>query len=248
MNWKNKIVIITGAGSGIGKATKDLLRSKGCLVYNLDLARTEDEVAHFYIPCDVRDRQQVRNAVDEVYKRENRIDMLFANAGIHLFANIEQTTDEQFDNMVATNIGGTFFIVRSVLPIMKKQEYGSIVLMGSDQTFAGKASSSIYGMTKGAIGQLTKSTAIDYAPYNIRVNCICPGTIDTPLLHKAVDVYVGLTSARKEDVYKDLNKIQPMGRVGKPEEIAEAVAFLLSDDNSFMTGSLVSVDGGYVCQ
>jgi NAD(P)-dependent dehydrogenase (short-subunit alcohol dehydrogenase family) len=184
----------------------------------------------------------------KLHKRENRIDMLFANAGIHLFANIEQTTDEQFDNIVATNIAGTFFTVRSVLPIMKKQQYGSIVLMGSDQTISGKASSSIYGMTKGAIGQLTKSTAIDYAPYNIRVNCICPGTIDTPLLHKAVDVYVNLTSAKKEDVYKDLDKIQPMGRVGKPEEIAEAVAFLLSDDNSFMTGSLVSVDGGYVCQ
>jgi NAD(P)-dependent dehydrogenase (short-subunit alcohol dehydrogenase family) len=131
---------------------------------------------------------------------------------------------------------------------MKKQQCGSIVLMGSDQTFAGKASSSIYGMTKGAIGQLTKSTAIDYAAYNIRVNCICPGTIDTPLLDKAVDVFVGLTSLDKQVVYNDLNKIQPLGRIGRPEEIANAVTFLLSDENSFMTGSLVSVDGGYVCQ
>lgn len=174
--------------------------------------------------------------------------MLFVNAGIHLFANIEQTTDEQFDNVLTTNIGGTFFTLKAVLPIMKKQQYGSVVLMGSDQTFSGKASSSVYGLTKGAIGQLTKSTAIDYAPYNIRVNCFCPGTTDTPLLHKAVDVFVALTSARKEDVYRDLNKIQPMGRVGKPEEIANAVAFLLSGENSFMTGSLVSVDGGYVCR
>src|SRR5262249_20927285 len=148
----------------------------------------------------------------------------------------------------ATNIGGTFFALKTVLPIMKKQQYGSIVLMGSDQTFSGKASSSLYGLTKGAIGQLTKSTAIDYAAYHIRTNCIRPWTIDTPLLHKAVDVFVSLTSAKKEDVYNDLNKIQPMGRIGKPEEIANAVAFLLSDDNSFMTGSLVSVDGGYVCQ
>lgn len=248
MEWKNKVAVITGASTGIGKATKDLLRDKGCVVYNLDLAMTGDEVAAYYIQCDIRNRQQIKEAVELVYTKEQRIDMLFANAGIHLFANIEQTTDEQFDNIVSTNIAGTFFTLKAVLPIMKKQQHGSIVLMGSDQTFAGKANSSIYGMTKGAIGQLTKSTAIDYAPYNIRVNCICPGTIDTPLLHKAVDVYVGLTSTKKEDVYRDLDKIQPMGRIGKPGEIANAVAFLLSDENSFMTGSLVSVDGGYVCQ
>jgi NAD(P)-dependent dehydrogenase (short-subunit alcohol dehydrogenase family) len=248
MNWKNKVVIITGASTGIGKATKDLLRSKGCIVYNLDMSMTEDEAALHFIQCDVRNRQQISDAVGVVHKKENRIDMLFANAGIHLFANIEQTSREQFDNLIATNIGGTFFTLRAVLPIMKKQQQGSVVLMGSDQTFSGKASSSAYGLTKGAIGQLAKSTAIDYAPYNIRVNCICPGTIDTPLLHKAVDVFVGLTSVKKEDVYNDLNKIQPMGRIGKPEEIANAVAFLLSDENSFMTGSLVSVDGGYVCQ
>src|SRR5689334_16541524 len=120
--------------------------------------------------------------------------------------------------------------------------------MGSDQTFAGKASSSVYGMTKGAIGQLTKSTAIDYAAYNIRANCICPSTIHTPLLYKAVDVFGGCTSSAKQAVYKDLDKVQPIGRIGKPGEIAAAVAFLLSDENSFMTGSLVSVDGGYVCQ
>lgn len=248
MNWENKIVLVTGASTGIGKATKDLLRSKGCIVYNLDMFMPEDEMPGHHIHCDVRNRQQIKEAVEEVYQRQKRIDMLFANAGIHLFANIEQTTEEQFDNLIATNIAGTFFVVKAVLPIMKQQQYGSIVLMGSDQTFAGKASSSVYGLTKGAIGQLTKSTAIDYAPYNIRVNCICPGTIDTPLLHKAVNVYVGLTGSNKEDVYNDLKKVQPLGRIGKPEEIANAVAFLLSDENSFMTGSLVSVDGGYVCQ
>src|SRR5215207_3082304 len=102
MNWENKIVIITGANTGIGKATKDLLRNKGCIVYNLDISMVDGEIPGYYIQCDVRNRQQIRKAVEEVYNREKRIDMLFANAGIHLFATIEQTSDEQFDNLVAT--------------------------------------------------------------------------------------------------------------------------------------------------
>jgi NAD(P)-dependent dehydrogenase (short-subunit alcohol dehydrogenase family) len=247
MEWKNRIAIITGATTGIGKATREMLSNKGCIVYNLDINRSPENSEHF-IYCDVRNSEQIKHAVEEVYNKEKRIDILFVNAGIHLFATMEETTDEQFNNVIATNINGTFFTVKAVLPYMKMQRYGGIVLMGSDQSFIGKANSSVYGMTKGAIAQLTKSTAIDYAPYNIRVNCICPGTIDTPLLHHAVDLYSSLNALNKSDVYDGLNTIQPLGRIGKPEEIAAVVVFLLSDENSFMTGSLVSADGGYVCQ
>lgn len=246
MNWNDKIAVITGAGTGIGKATKELLETKGCRVYNLDF--TESDGSPYFIHCDVRDRHAVKTAVDEVFSREQRIDFLFANAGIHLFADMEETSDEEFDNVLQTNIVGTFYAVKSVLPYMKAQRMGSIVLMGSDQSWVGKAQSSVYGLTKGAIGQLTKSTAIDYAPYGIRVNCICPGTIDTPLLHTAVKRYSALNAADEAEVLRSLNTIQPLGRIGRPEEIAAVVAFLLSDENSFMTGSLVSADGGYVCQ
>ena len=247
MEWKNKIVIITGASTGIGAATRHLLASKGAIVYNLDIQSPNDSEG-FFVPCDMRNRAAIRNAIQEVVAKENRIDMVFANAGIHLFANMEETSDEQLDNLIAINVVGAYTVVQAVIPVMKKQKKGSIVLMGSDQTVVGKASSSAYGLTKGAIGQLTKSTAIDYAQYNIRVNCICPGTADTPLLHKAVTHYASVNSLNEKDVYKDLDKIQPLGRIAKPEEIATVVAFLLSDDNSFMTGSLVSADGGYVCQ
>lgn len=247
MEWKDKVVIITGASTGIGAATRKLLHEKGCIVYNLDITNPSDNIGHF-VSCDMRSRASVRKAVNDIGNTEGHIDMLFANAGVHLFATIEETTDEQLDNLVAINIFGVYTVLQSVLPWMKKQAKGSIVLMGSDQAIVGKASSSAYGMTKGAIGQLTKSTAIDYAPFNIRVNCICPGTIDTPLLRKAVDRFAEISSQKKEAVMEGLKTVQPLGRIGEPVEIAQAVAFLLSDESSFITGSLLSADGGYVCQ
>jgi NAD(P)-dependent dehydrogenase (short-subunit alcohol dehydrogenase family) len=248
MESKNKVAIITGAGTGIGEATKDLLRSRGANVYNLDKEMPADEMSEYYVQCDVRKRSDITTAVHSVYQKTNRIDMLFANAGIHLFGGIEETSDTEFDDVISTNISGTFYMLRAVLPVMKMQQRGSIVLMGSDQSHIGKSRSAVYGLTKGAIGQLTKSTAIDYAAYNIRVNCICPGTIDTPLLHKAVERYHSLTGEDKDGVYKSLAEAQPIRRIAKPQEIAEVVVFLLSDENSFMTGSLISSDGGYVSQ
>lgn len=247
MSASQPVLIITGASSGIGKATRLLMHQKGCRVYNLDLMDPADGIGNF-IPCDMRDREAIRKAVQQIAATEGRIDSLFANAGVHLFATIEETSDEELERLVDINILGTYYIVQSVIPHMKKQQKGSIVLMGSDQSFVGKASSSAYGMTKGAVAQLTKSTAIDYAPFHIRVNCICPGTIDTPLLEKAVDHYARISGQPVSKIMTDLNTIQPAGRIGKPEEIAAAVAFLLSDESSFITGSLLSADGGYVCQ
>ena len=247
MEWKNKIAVITGASTGIGKATKDLLRNKGCIVYNLDKSQPA-EADNYFIQCDVSKKEDVSSAIEAIHAKEKHIDLLFANAGVHLFATLEETSYDQLESIVGINLLGTYYMLKKIIPIMKEQQKGSIVLMGSDQVFIGKASSSVYGMTKGAIGQLTKSTAIDYAPFNIRVNCICPGTINTPLLHKAVDHFSAKTGTAQDEIYKSLDGVQPMGRIGKPEEIAQSVAFLLSDESSFTTGSLFAVDGGYVCQ
>jgi NAD(P)-dependent dehydrogenase (short-subunit alcohol dehydrogenase family) len=247
MQWEKTITVITGASSGIGKATLELLRAEGSIVYNLDreAPATPDP---FFISCDVGNKTAVVNAIQSIHEKEKRIDFLFANAGLHLFATLEETSYEQLEMLVSTNLLGTFYLLKAVIPIMKTQQQGSIVLMGSDQSFVGKGSSSVYGMTKGAIGQLTKSTAIDYAPFNIRVNCICPGTIQSPLLDKAVAQYVAKTGEQPADVFASLDKVQPLGRIGQPEEIAKAVRFLLSDDSSFTTGCLLAVDGGYTCQ
>ena len=247
MNWKNTVTVITGATSGIGRATLQLLRNEGSLVYNLDNMPSAQHDPYF-IHCDVSNRLDVEQAIKTIYDKEKRIDFLFSNAGRHLFANIEDTSYEQLETLVGINLMGTFYLLKTVIPLMKQQQKGSIVLMGSDQCFVGKGSSSVYGMTKGAIGQLAKSTAIDYAPFNIRVNCICPGTIQTPLLDNAVTQFVNQSGQESSAVYAALDSAQPLGRVGRPEEIANTVRFLLSDDSSFITGALIAADGGYTCQ
>ncbi|MGG9972032.1 SDR family NAD(P)-dependent oxidoreductase [Ferruginibacter sp. SUN002] len=247
MQWQNTVTIITGASSGIGKATLELLRKEGSLVYNLDNTPAKQPDPYF-IQCDVSNPLNVEQAIKTIHEKEKRIDFLFTNAGRHLFANIEDTSYEQLESLVGINLMGTFYLLKSVIPIMKQQQKGSIVLMGSDQAFVGKASSSVYGMTKGAVAQLTKSTAIDYAAFNIRVNCICPGTIQTPLLDNAVQQFVNRSGQETSAVYTALDTAQPLGRIGQPEEIAKTVRFLLSDDSSFITGALIAADGGYTCQ
>jgi NAD(P)-dependent dehydrogenase (short-subunit alcohol dehydrogenase family) len=247
MQWQNTVTIITGASSGIGKATRELLSKEGSLVYNLDNTSSGPHDPYF-IDCDVSNRVNVEQAIQAVHEKEKRIDFLFSNAGRHLVANIEDTSYEQLESLVSINLMGTFYLLKTVIPIMKQQQKGSIVLMGSDQAFVGKGSSAVYGMTKGAVAQLTKSTAIDYAPFNIRVNCICPGTIKTPLLDNAVKQFVNKSGQEASTVYAALDTAQPLGRIGRPEEIANTVRFLFSEDSSFITGALIAADGGYTCQ
>lgn len=245
MKFTGKVAIVTGGASGMGNATASLLAREGCRVYVLDIQPSKEG---FYIPCDVGDYSQVKSAVAQVVQKEGKIDLLFSAAGYHLFSTIEQTGIDDFERILSVNLKGTFYILKEVLPVMRTNQYGNIVLMGSDQVLIGKGSSAAYGLTKGAIGQLTKSTAIDYAPYNIRVNCICPGTIDTPMLSPSAQRFHQASGIPIEEIYEMWKKSQPVQRLGTPEEIANAVAFLLSDDCPFMTGALLPIDGGYTCQ
>lgn len=247
MEFENKIAVITGASSGIGKATMHKLLEKGAVAYNLDLFN-EDSNDEFYINCDVSDYNSVKESVKKIYNKHGRIDLLFANAGVHKVGNIEETSIDDFEKVLSVNLKGVFYLLKEILPIMKAHGKGNIVLMGSDQSIVGKGKSAVYGLTKGAIGQLTKSTAIDYAEYNIRVNCVCPGTVETPLLNNAVDGFSRMTNVEKAAILESLKNAQPINRIAQPYEIANVVCFLLSDDSSFMTGSLCSVDGGYTCQ
>ena len=247
MKFEKEVAIVTGGTTGIGNATCVKLIQEGATVYNLDISDSNTEGLVF-IKCDVRNYVEVQNAVKFIYEKEGKIDLLFANAGVHMSGNIEETCINDFENVLSINLKGLFYTVKEVIPIMRKQQKGSIVLTGSDQSFIGKGDSSVYGLTKGAIAQFTKSTAIDYAQFNIRINCICPGTIETPLLTKAVEGFDTLTKLGKDTIYKMLEEAQPIKRIAKPEEIANVVSFLLSNESSFMTGALIAADGGYTCQ
>ena len=247
MNFSNNVVVITGGTTGIGRATMDLLRERDATVYNLDI-QPDGRAGDFYISCDVTDHVSVTAAIDRIVALEGKIDALFANAGVHLFANLEETTFEEFETVLEINLKGVFYTLKAVVPVMKSKMQGAILLIGSDQTLIGKGRSSVYGLTKGAIGQLAKSTAIDYAPFNIRVNCLCAGTTETPLMWKAVSRYHKLSGLSEEEIKIGLDNAQPITHVARPEEIAKVACFLLSDESSYVTGALVAADGGYTAQ
>ena len=243
--FKDKVALVVGGASGMGNAVARLLVRERCRTHVFDIKETADGL---FQRCDIRDYSQVRRCVQNVVEQESRIDLLFVAAGVHLFANIEDTSIEEFERVLSINLKGPFYVLKEVLPVMRKQRYGNVVLMGSDQVFIGKGSSTVYGMSKAALGQLTKSSAIDYAPFNVRVNCICPGTIDTPMLGPSIERFHQMSGLPTEKILEMLRTAQPIQRLGTPEEISKAVVFLLSDDCPFMTGSLVSADGGYTCQ
>lgn len=247
MQFLNKVAIVTGGSTGIGKSTVEILIDRGAIVYNIDINESNSNKSHF-IRCDIADYEKLQKVINNIYLKEKKIDALFANAGVHLVSNIEQTSLEELDKVISVNIKGVFYTLKTVIPLMKEQRQGNILLMGSDQSFVGKGLSAAYGLTKGAIAQLTKSTAIDYAEFNIKINCICPGTIDTPLLEKAKRSFMSATGLSDKEVMNMLEEAQPIKRIARPDEIAKLACYLLSDDNSFMTGSLVPIDGGYTCQ
>ena len=243
------VCIVTGGSLGIGFAVCKLFSQNGYQVINLDIRDFEQALPiAIWKPCDVSVVRNIEAAVNEVISSYQRIDALVCNAGIHVSATIEDTDEALLDKVLNLNVKGAYGAIKSCLPTMKEQGSGAIVVMGSDQSFIGKRNSFAYGVSKGALASMAKTTALDYAPYNIRVNAVCPGTIDTPLFHNAIDNYVARSGADKNEVVAEEAAAQPIGRLGQPEDVAELTYFLCSNKASFITGSLYAVDGGYTAQ
>ncbi|MGO2010342.1 MAG: SDR family NAD(P)-dependent oxidoreductase [Pseudoalteromonas sp.] len=240
----NKVAIVTGGSKGIGRAIVERLTKENYQVFNLDI----NEVEGNWLKCDVSDVKQVQQAIEHVIAKTGRIDALISNAGRHLSATIEQTDEATFDSLFALNVKGAYSAIRTVLPTMKAQQGGVIILVASDQAIIAKPNSFAYNLTKHALASLAKTTALDYATFNIRTNAVCPGTVETPLFHNAIDAYCAKSGANKADIVAEEAAQQPIGRLGQPEDVAALVNFLISDEASFITGSLQTIDGGYTTQ
>ncbi len=233
-----KVAIITGNKGGIGQATECLLRELGVKTHGFDLPEV-----------DLTQFSEIHSAVESVWNREGRIDFLINNAGSTHLGTVTEIEEADLDSVIATNLKAPIGLLKSVIPFMIRGGGGSVVNISSDQAFVGKRASAIYGATKGAIAQLTKSAALDWAKHGIRINCVAPGSTDTPMLrqvfrdlhHKYPEVY----PAEGETFYRSGI---PMDRFANPREIAWPIAFLLSDAASFMTGTVIPVDGGFVAQ
>lgn len=246
-NQTIKTVFITGGANGIGRACARRFAAAGWRVAVMDICDEPGDTGDiFCIKGSVRSKDDLSRAICDIMEHFGRLDCLVANAGVHRSNTVLDITDEELDLVVGTNLIGTINTLRVAIPKMVESGGGSVVIMASDQSTVGKAHSFAYGLTKGALGQMAKSLAIDLAPKNIRVNAVCPSTIATPLVDEVFERCVS-RGADLRELWDEENAIFLRGSVGRPEEVAAMVYFLASDEAGFCTGGLYPVDGGYTC-
>ena len=245
---------MTGGASGIGKATAERFLVEGAKVAIIDISEKNGKSAlkelrgrgykPYLVTGDVTNSTDVKRMVKEAKSALGSIDVLFNNAGILVEGTIEEVSEKDWDRIIAVNVKGVFLMSKEVIPIMLKQKKGVVVNNASCSGLVGDRNAIAYNTSKGAVVLMTKCMALDYARKNIRVNCVCPGEIDTPMFRQEARAR-GLPV---EEYRKQLSECHPIGRLGLPEEVANAVAFLASDEAGFIIGAAFSVDGGYTCQ
>jgi len=198
---------------------------------------------------DLRQLTEIAGWVDAVHRETGRIDILVNNAGVTNVGDILETPLTDVEEVLTINLKAPFMLIKAVLPHMRAQQSGSIVNIASDQALIGKRHSAIYGASKAALAQLTKSAALDWAEDGIRCNCLAPGSTDTPMLRRVLDeLPERYPKAYPKDNDASYRRAIALGRFAEPEEIAWLVAFLASDATSFMTGTVIPIDGGYTAQ
>ena len=250
--FKGKTALITGAGSGIGQSTALKLAKAGAhiLIADLDLEaanHTKNMIEIFggkanSYECDISKNTQVKEMVDGILLEHN-IDILINNAGIAHVGNLENTSEDDLDRLYNVNIKGTYNFMSAVIGSMKKNQSGVIINLASVASSVGIADRFAYSMSKGAVLTMTYSVAKDYINDGIRCNCIAPGRVHTPFVDNFLEKNY---PDNKAEMFEKLSKSQPIGRMGKVEEIAGLILYLCSDEAAFITGSNFPIDGGFV--
>lgn len=249
MRLGGKVAIVTGGGSGIGRAVAELFAREGARVvvadYKTDLGKETVEAIKrdggdaMFVQVDVSSSAQVERLVDATLNTYGGIDILLNNAGILLFGTVLDTDEKDWNRVVSINLTGTFLVSKAVLPHMITRGGGSIInVTSSTGAHDAGPNTAAYVSSKGGVALLTRAMAIDHAKDNVRVNAIAPGPTDTPMLRNALSPHQLAAFAAT----------LPMGRLGRPEELASAVMFLASDEASFVTGAILAVDGGQTAQ
>ena len=237
-----KIALVTGGASGIGEQITRIFTAAGASVIVCDVNREKAEALANSLPggraiaCDITDEQAVATS----FLPLDKLDILINNAGIGLVGNVEETELADLQRIFRVNVEGLFLMTKYALPLVLKS-HGSIVNLGSVAGLVGVKRRFGYCATKGAVVAMTRQLAVDY-PQQLRVNCICPGTVDTPFVEGYLEKY---HSHEKEKVRAELNQRQPVGRLGKPDEIAHLALYLASEEAGFVNGAVISIDGGW---
>ena len=248
MRLPGKVAVITGAKSGIGLATARLFASEGSSVVLADIKDASEESAAIGSRCaaisvDVADRESVEQLFAETVRRFGRLDVLVNNAGVDLAKRVTETDEADWDRLMSVNLKGVFLCSKEAVLAMRRCGGGVIVNVASELGIVGGSEIAAYCASKGGVVQLTKAMAVDHAVENIRVNCVCPGPIATPLLQSIIAAAPDPQAEERSILSKTLLK-----RLGRPEEVARAILFVASDEASYMTGSIVAVDGGWTAQ
>lgn len=253
--FRDKVAIVTGGSTGIGRAVTERLAEAGSRVWILDRdtkAGTElvaslygDRLTTHFIPTELGDAKSVHDAFEVIRNVEGGVDLLHSNAGIQRYGTVTETSEEMWDEVFRINVKSAYLVCHEAIPLMQKRGGGAVVLTSSVQAFATQKQVVAYSASKGALVTMATSMALDHARDGIRINCIAPGSVDTPMLRTSAALFSPDDPQRLIDRWAEGH---PLGKIATPAEVAEVVTFLLSNGARFITGTTVRVDGGLLAQ